>query len=569
MGIRCSIMRQILAIVLFLVIPGFTQESAHKHGGSSRPRETGATANRFGTVQFKTSCDPAVASDFDGAVALLHSFEYDEARAAFVAVQSKDPKCAMASWGESMSDFHGLWGEYNATEGAKAAATARRIAADNSKTTDREKRYIAAISGVFSDEAIRSTLREDNKPDGSGYSQPSREAEVKYTQSMAELHKQFPDDREATIFYALALNISAKRSDKTHADLKQCTALLYPLFAEMPNHPGVAHYIIHCNDNPEMAKYGLEAARKYAQIAPDSTHATHMPSHIFAQMGLWNEMVESNQVSLRAAEENPNAMSCEKVGNALHAMSFLVVALPQSGRMQEAQGVLEHSQSIKPAAATGDRCNDDGKSEVLAAYMIETGDWKRAKELKIKEGYSSPLMGTVWMAVGIGAVQAGDMAQADTAERQLAAMRDARSKLPGQSMDNGLEALRLALAGWRAEQAGEKVVAEQDLRKAADLQDRLDSNYVIIKPVREMLADLLLLNGNQAGALAEYRAVLILQPNRFNSVYGAGTAALRAGDMVTAKVYYTQLLGLAGGDERPELGAARSKMAENVSAATP
>jgi tetratricopeptide (TPR) repeat protein len=416
---------------------------------------------------------------------------------------------------------------------------------------------------------IHSSLREDNKPDGSGYSQPTREAEVKYTQSMAELHKQFPDDREATIFYALALNISAKRSDKTHADLKRCTALLYPLFAEMPNHPGVAHYIIHCNDNPEMAKYGLEAARKYAQIAPDSTHATHMPSHIFAQMGLWKEMVESNRVSLRAAEENPNAMSCEKVGNALHAMSFLVVALPQSGRMQEAQSVLEHSQRIKPAAATGDRCNDEGKSEVLAAYVIETGDWKRAKELKIKEGYSSPLMGTVWMAVGIGAVQTGDMAQAETAERQLAAMRDARSKLPGQSVDNGLEALRLALAGWRAEQAGEKAVAEQDLRKAADLQDRLESNYVIIKPVREMLADLLLLNGNQAEALAEYRAVLVLQPNRFNSVYGAGTAALRAGDMVTAKVYYTQLLGLAEGDERPELVAARSKIAEKVSAALP
>jgi hypothetical protein len=136
-------------------------------------------------------------------------------------------------------------------------------------------------------------------------------------------------------------------------------------------------------------------------------------------------------------------------------------------------------------------------------------------------------------------------------------------------VDNGLEALRLALAGWRAEQAGEKVVAEQDLRKAADLQDRLDSNYVIIKPVREMLADLLLLNGNPAGALAEYRAVLILQPNRFNSVYGAGTAALRLGDKPIAKVYYTQLLGLAGGDERPELVAARSKMAEKVSAATP
>jgi len=561
-------MRQILAIILFLGVPAFTQDSAHKHGGSNGPGETVATANRFGKVQFKTSCDPAVSSDFNGAVALLHSFEYDEARAAFVAVQRKDPSCAMASWGESMSDFHGLWGEFNAAEGAKAAAAARRIAANNSKTTDREKKYIAAISEIFSDEAIHSSVREDNKPDGSGYSQPTREAEVKYTQTMAELHKQFPDDREATIFYALALNISAKRGDKTHADLKQCTALLYPLFAEMQNHPGVAHYIIHCNDNPEMAKHGLEAARKYAQIAPDSTHATHMPSHIFAQMGLWNEMVDSNRVSLRSAEKDPNAMSCEKVGNALHAMSFLVVALPQTGRMQEARSVLEHSQSIKPTAATGDRCDHDGKNEVLAAYVLETGDWKRAKELKMKEGYSSPLTGTMWLAVGIGAVQAGDMAQAEVADRQLAAMRDARSKLPGQSVENGLEALRLALAGWSAEQAGENAVAEQDLRKAADLQDRLESNYTIVKPVREMLADLLLLNGNQAEALAEYRAALVLQPNRFNSVYGAGTAALRAGDRVTAKVYYTQLLGFARGDERPELVAARSKIAEMVSAAT-
>jgi tetratricopeptide (TPR) repeat protein len=302
-----------------------------------------------------------------------------------------------------------------------------------------------------------------------------------------------------------------------------------------------------------MAKYGLEAARKYAQIAPDSTHATHMPSHIFAQMGLWNEMVESNRVSLRAAEQNPNSMSCEKVGNALHAMSFLVVALPQSGRMQEAQSVVEYAKSIKPSAAAGDRCNESGKSEVMAAYVIETGEWKRAKELKIEEGDNSPLAGTVWMAIGVGALQTGDVAQADKAERQLAAMRDARSMLPGQSVDNGLEALRLAVVGWKAELAGDKGGAEQALRKAADLQDRLGSNYVIIKPVREMLADLLLRNGDHAGALAEYRAVLVLQPNRFNSMYGAGTAALATGDMAAAKVYYRQLLELAKGDERPSL----------------
>ena len=170
---------------------------------------------------------------------------------------------------------------------------------------------------------------------------------------MAELHKQYPADREATIFYALALDISAKRSDKTHADIKQCTALLKPLFVEMPNHPGVAHYIIHCDDNPEMASEGLEAARKYAQIAPASTHATHMPSHIYAQMGLWNEMVDSNRASLKAAEQSANAASCEKIGNAIHAMDFLVVALIETGRMQEARGVLDHANKITSPAAAG------------------------------------------------------------------------------------------------------------------------------------------------------------------------------------------------------------------------
>jgi tetratricopeptide (TPR) repeat protein len=561
-------MRLISAVLLLFSISGYTQEHAHKHGGTTPPGDNAGIANRFGTVQFRTSCDPAVAADFNGAVALLHSFEYDEARAAFVGILRKDPTCAMASWGESMSDFHGLWGEYNAAAGSQAAAAARRIAANAAKTTDREKKYIAAISEVFSEEAIGSSRREDNQPDQTGYSEPSREAEVKYTQRMAELHAQFPDDREATIFYALALDISAKRSDKTHADQRRCMALLNPLFAEMPNHPGVAHYIIHCNDNPEMARDGLEAARKYAQIAPASTHATHMPSHIFAQMGLWDEMVKSNRASLRLAEQNPHAMSCEKVGNALHAMSFLVVALAETGRIQEARSVLEDARTISPTPTAAEKCNEGGGSEVLAAYVLDVSDWQQAKELKIDETDSSPLAGPIWLAIGTGAAKTGDLPRAEKAEQRLAAMRDARSKLPGQSLDNGLEALRLAVAAWRAEQAGSKAAAEQALHKAADLQDRLGSNYVIMKPVREMLADLLLQNGDQSGALAEYKAVLVLQPNRFNSLFGAGTAALGLGDRETAKVYYTQLLNMAKGNERQELVGARSTMALQLSAVT-
>ncbi|MDQ1452557.1 MAG: hypothetical protein QOK38_2423 [Acidobacteriaceae bacterium] len=563
-SVRFFIMLYIGLALLLLAVPGLAQDAPHKHGGSSASGDTAATANRFGTVQFTTSCAPSQVDDFNGAVALLHSFEYEEARAAFIDVLRKDPKCAMARWGESMTYFHGLWSEYNAASGAQAAAAARRLAADNPQTSDREKMYIAAISEIFTEEAIKASQSDDNQPDHSGYSQPARAAELKYTERMAELHKQYPADKEATIFYALALDISAKRSDKTHADIKQCTALLKPLFVEMPNHPGVAHYIIHCDDNPEMASEGLEAARKYAQIAPASTHATHMPSHIFAQLGLWNEMVDSNRASLKAAEQSANAASCEKIGNAIHAMDFLVVALIETGRMQEARDVLDHANKITSPAGGGDRCGASAKSEVFAAYALETGEWEKATEIKVDEADNSPIAGPMWMAVGIGAARTGDAARAHQAERQLTAMRDARSRLPGQTLDNSLEPLRLAVAGWQAQRAGDKKLAREMLRKGADLQDQLGSNYTVIKPVREMLADLLLLNGDQAGALAEYKAVLVLQPNRFNSVYGAGSAAFATGDAGTAKAYYKQLLAFANGDERPQLATARARITEMV-----
>jgi hypothetical protein len=166
----------------------------------------------------------------------------------------------------------------NATKGAKAVAEGMQVAAGNPLTTEREKVYIAAISEIFNEDAIKRSQSFDNKPDLLGYSRPSPEAETKYTQRMADLHTRFPADKEATIFYALALDVGGPRDDKTHADQRHCIELLQPLFREMPDHPGVAHYIIHCSDNPEMAKDGLEAARKHAQIAPASAHATHMPS---------------------------------------------------------------------------------------------------------------------------------------------------------------------------------------------------------------------------------------------------------------------------------------------------
>ena len=543
--------------LLFLLLAASTQaqQTAPVHEAIGTAPQATLAANRFGLVRFATSCDPSVADKFNNAVAVLHSFEYDEARAAFADVDRTDPTCAMAMWGEAMSYFHGLWSEYNATEGAKAVAEAKRRAADNPRTTLREKAYIAAISTIFNDEAFSKA----EQPDSSGYSHPTLDAEMQYTARMAALHDEFPDDREATIFYALALDISANRSDKTHADLRHCTALLYPLFSEMPNHPGVAHYIIHCNDNPEMASEGLGAARKYAQIAPASAHATHMPSHIFSQLGLWDEMAESNRVSLRAAEDDVQASPCERVGNTLHSMSYLVLALSEIGQMAEAHRILERARGVKASVPGAEACYDDA-NQVLAGYLIETGDWHWAADIKVQKDQGPSVNSLLWLAIGMASAHTGDDVQANEAEQHLATLRDSKAKMLGETPDNSMEVLRLAVAGYRSQRAGHKAQAIQDLRAAADLQDRLGTSYVTIKPTREMLADVLLLNGNSIEALVEYKAVLDQKANRFDSLYGAGTSAFALGDIPDTKKYYDQLLAMASGSERPELVNARKKL---------
>jgi tetratricopeptide (TPR) repeat protein len=554
-GVRC-IMRYLGSIVLLLVLPGFAQEPQHVHGGSSaKPPST--AANRFGSVHFDTSCALAVRTDFNNAVAILHSFEYDEAHQAFADVARKDPTCAMAQWGETMSDIHPLWSEYNASQGARDSAAARKLATENPKTTEREKAYIAAISEIFTDQAIAS---QHDKPDALGFSLPSHDAEVKYSARMAGLHQQFPADREATIFYALSLATIARKADTAHPDLHHCTALLYPLFAEMPNHPGVAHYIIHCNDNPEMAAEGLDAARKYAQIAPSSSHATHMPAHIFAQLGLWDEMIASNKLSIRAAEEDTSASPCQKVGNTLHSMSFLVVALAQTGRMSEAKHVLENALTFKSSVPGSALCEDEA-NEVLSEYVMESGDWTWAKAIKLEVNPLPAKRANWWLAIGEAAARTGDTARANEAIQALTAMRDANASLPGHTSQNYYEALRLAVAGWLAQQAGQKTQAVLDMRQSADLLDQLGSNYPIDKPVREMLADLLLINGDPASALVEYKVVLLKTPNRFDSLYGAGSVAFAQGDTATASMYYKQLLSFAKGDERPEIVIVRTRAA--------
>jgi tetratricopeptide (TPR) repeat protein len=518
-----------------------------------------AQSGSLGTVNFETSCAPAVRVDFNHAVALLYSFEYDESGPAFAAVLQKDPNCAMAAWGQAMSRFHGLWGEYN-PDGAKLAAEARRIAAANPATTAREKQYIAAISEIFSEQAIQASHRDDNKPDASGYLEPDAKAEQAYLAKMAELHKIFPQDDEGTIFYALALDTTADRKDRSHVNEKQCTALLTPLMSKYPNHPGVAHYLVHCNDNPEMAEAGLPAARVYAKIAPASAHATHMPSHIFAQLGLWDEMIASNRLSLKAAEADTAASPCQRIGNTFHSMHFLSFALLQEGQLKESQGVLAQAHKLPSSVAGGDKCGEDD-GLILAMYVLETGDWKRAADIN-GENQNGFVANAEWMAVGIAAANTGDDARAAKAETSL--------KTPGNasgahaSHGSNSEIARLAVASARAHAAGKKDEAEKLARDAADMQDHLGSAPSVFMPMREMLATMLLEDGKSEDALQQYELVLKRQPNRFNSVYGAGSAAYAAGNKALASRYYKQLTKMAPGDERKELAVARERAGSEV-----
>ena len=307
-----------------------------------------------------------------------------------------------------------------------------------------------------------------------------------------------------------------------------------------------------------MAAAGLDAARKYAQIAPASAHATHMPAHIFSQLGLWNEMAVSNRLSLSAAEHDLNASPCEKLGNSLHAMSFLVVALAETGQMAEARNVVERSLTFKSTVPGAAQCPIT-PNDVLFSYMFETSDWKRAKDLAPEPG-----AWTYWFANGVAAARTGDTARANEAEQHLATLRDASVALPGHTSQNSNEVYRLAVAAWSAEQAGQKSKAVLDMRQAADLADHLGLSYATDKPIREMLADLLLANGDPSLALTEYKTVLQQKPNRFDSLYGAGSASFALGDTATASAYYKQLLVFAKGDERPEIATARTRAVQTA-----
>jgi tetratricopeptide (TPR) repeat protein len=514
-------------------------------------------AERLGTVQFATSCAPAVEAPFNRAVALLHSFHLDAAVAAFTDVAAADSGCGMSQWGIAMAWLgNPLAGPPSARGLKEGGAAVERAKAAGAKTP-RERDYIAAIETFY---------KGADKVD-------HRTRAVGYEKAMEQLASRYPADREAAIFYALALNITLDPNDKTYANQLKAAAILEKAFAGEPNHPGVAHYLIHSYDFPPIAAKGLPAAKRYASIAPSAPHALHMPSHIFTRVGTWQESIDSNRASAKAAEDTLRSSQPQtglRSYEGLHSYDYMMYGYLQLGRDREARALVEE-------VTTTRKLNVDhfagafALAAIPARYALERGQWAEAATLSptpadLAWNRFPQAESIVWFARGIGAARRGDPARARGDLARIEALRDGLTAAKSLYWAHQSEVQRLAVAAWIARAEGRNQEALALMRASADAEDATEKHPVTpgsIKPARELLGEMLIDLGQPAQALTEFEASHRVEPNRFQGLYGAARAAELAGDTARARTYYGRLVTLGQGadPERPELKHAKTFIA--------
>ena len=500
---------------------------------------------KLGTVSFATSCAPTVQSQFERGVALLHSFEYEVADAQFEEVAKKDPRCAMAYWGQAMTFYHELWNrptKADLAQGAELLAKARSL----KPPTNRERDYIQALSVFYSD-----TDKLDH----------NQRADV-YAKAMQGVHERSPNDREAAIFYALSLLASGPDRDPNLTNAKAAVAILNQLYDEQRNHPGIAHYIIHSCDNPAMASLALPAARKYASIAPSSPHAVHMPSHIFARLGLWQDDINSNLAAIQVADSM--AEHHHVMHHKVHSMDFLEYAYMQIGDDASAKATIEQIEAIRPEQMDHEFENYllVRHAEGPAKYALERRQWKEALALQPIAGAPSDVQLVTYWGRAVAAGHLHDAAAAQDALRHYDELLEATRKGPRPYIADGLKDEHQLVQAWAAYAAGDSDNAVRQLRAVADDQDKVGKAETEL-PAREMLADMLLDLKRPQEALTEYEISLRTDPNRFNGLYGAAQAATQVQQKEKASTYYNQLLKNCEGirSDRPELAQAKTLLA--------
>ncbi len=497
------------------------------------------------SVSFQTSCAAALAPDFNRAVALLHSFWFAQAIAAFDGVLAKDPSCGIAHWGIALSHWGNPFAGLRAPEQIALGRAAIDKAQATGKPTARERGYIAAAAQLFSD----------------GEASTQRARTLAYEKAMEQLVRDYPADMEARIFYALAATQTALPSDKTYGQQLKAAAILEPLFREHPTHPGLAHYIIHAYDHPPLAEKALVAARRYASLAPSVPHALHMPSHTFTRVGSWKESIETNRRSAEAARKSSTA------GEELHALDYQAYAYLQIAQDAAAKRVLDRTLDLF-AGADGIAIGAAGAgayaiAAIPARYALERGAWAEAAALPVRPAKTPYTQAITHFARALGAARSGNPNAAAADIEQLAALRDTLKSMQDAYWTEQVDIQRRVAAAWVTFASGQKDAAIAELRAAAQAEDQTDKSAVSpgpLAPARELLGFMLLEAGRPGEALSEFEATNKKEPNRFRGLYGAARAAEGAGNRARATALYKQLLQVANepDTERTELQHARN-----------
>jgi tetratricopeptide (TPR) repeat protein len=503
-----------------------------------------APPDQLGRVNFPTSCTAEVQPTIEKAVALLHSFQYTESEKTFADASTRDPKCAIAHWGKAMAPFYQLW-EFPNDKTLKAGRKEIEAAQKLRSASPREQGFITAAAAFFQK---KSKITHVDRLQA-------------YSAVLERLYRENPGDVEFGSFYALSLvSLAEEDHDNEMADRQKAIAILDPLLQQHPDHPGVAHYMIHATDRPEFAAQGLDAARRYAAIAPDSAHALHMPSHIFVRLGLWQDSITSNTAA-NTSGAHAAELHLAEYHYQTHAMDFLSYSYLQSGQEAKAREVIEHTNHVVGA---NDEDKADHRAYLAARTALELHRWKEAAALSIP-AIRKNWQDTIFWARAIGAARSGDVAGAESDVKELAQLvadREKRSKKSGYTV-SGEKATDLSEAeAWLSFAKGKSDEALAELRAAADHQDKNGGESVSV-PAREMLADMLLELRRPSEAIAEYKTVLKNSPNRFDGILGAARSAQATGDTGGAQSYYAQLAKVCGaGADRPELAEAKTYLAQ-------
>ena len=481
---------------------------------------------KLGKVHFETSCNPEAQKLFDRAMLYQHSFWYRASQQVFEDVLKADPQCGIAYWGIALSL---LWNPHvptpakNLADGAAAIAKAKAISAK----TQRERDYVDALGAMYAD-----------------FDKVDRGTRMQaYTKAMEQLALRYPKDDEAQIHYALALNTSASPADKTYANQLKGAAILEPIAKHQPQHPGVVHYLIHLYDYPPIAAKGIEAARRYAKIAPAAAHAQHMPSHIFTRVGYWKESIASNIEAARVAKE------AQDFHEQLHPMDYMVYAYLQLGQDAKAKAVVDDMTKVTGFTETF-LVGPYALAVSPARYAIERGDWEAAAALPVRPSPLPQVQAVTYFARALGAARSG---HPEAARVEIAKLGELHDKLKDAYWSEQVDIQRQIATAWTLYAEGKRDDAIKAMSAAADAEDKTEKHPVTPgapKPARELYGVMLLESGHPKEALAAFEATLKKEPNRLGAYAGAAKAAEKSGDSAKAREYYGKVVAIAGGADK-------------------